>query len=430
MVETIKICYGRKMLPISIPKKNLLAVLSLPDTPGLENVEQKIIEALNEPIGMPRLQQLLSVGKKIAIVVDDITRPTPTQVLLKPVIDQLTACGIRDSDITIIFANGTHRKHTEQEKEFLLGKEYVNRFKALDHDARDDENLIYLGTTSRGTPVRVNKFVVEADLRILTGLIKPHSYAGYSGGGKSILPGVCGMDTIIADHSYEATSHPKSILGEVEGNPLRQDIEEAVSILGPCFIVNAILNAKKEIVDIVTGDMIKAHREGIRKVNKLVAKTVPEQADIVVAGCGYPTSISFYQSTNAFSHCVRLKKPIVRKGGTIIVASPCTEGMGTEGPFYDLIKGAKSPEEVLMKLQQPGYFVQDQWVAQEYCSALTLAKLVFVSDTIKKETIENMFGKFANSVQEAIDTAIIEYGSNCKITVVPDSPNTLPMLEE
>ncbi len=426
MIET-KISYGKKILSVHVPEKNLLDYIYLPDVPGVANEEEAIIRALNNPIGMESLGRLAKSGNKIAIVVDDITRPTPTYKFLPPIVKELESKGIRDEDIVVVFATGSHRPHTDDEKESLLGIEFACRFKTVDHDANDKESMVFLGHTSRGTPVEVNKYVANADLKILTGLIKPHSYAGYSGGGKSLLPGVCSMDTIIANHDYDSTLHPNALVGHMAGNPIRVDIEEASLLVDNCFIVNGILNSKKEIVSVVAGDMIRAHREGAKLLDSWAKVPVKGPADIVVTGCSHPTSISYYQAVNAISHCVRIPEPIVRLGGTVIVAAPCPDGLGSDGPFYELVKEANSPGEVLEKLRQPGFFVHDQWAAQSYCGDLMIVNLIMVTDTIDQKTVKEMLATYAPSVQTALDTSLEKYGPDSKVVVISDSPYIIPV---
>lgn len=427
-MTTVKIAYGKEVLHLDVPDKNLLDYVSLPDVPGVVDEAETITRAIQNPINMESLGKLAAPGRKIAIVVDDITRPTPTTKFLGPIVKELETAGVKDEDITIVFATGSHRPHTREEKQLLLGKAFAEKFRVVDHDASDKARMAFLGRTSRGTPVEVNKRVAHADLKILTGLIKPHSYAGYSGGGKSLLPGVCSMHTIIADHDYASTLHPNALVGHMQGNPIRDDIEEAALLVDNCFIVNGILNAKKEIVSVVAGDMIKAHRQGARLLDAWAKVPVKGPADIVIAGCSHPTSISYYQAVNAISHCTRLPKPIVRQGGIVIIAAPCPEGIGSDGPFYELVKEADCPASVLDKLQQPGFFVHDQWAAQSYCGDLMVADLIMVSKNIDRKIVADMLATHAPTVEKALETALGKLGPESSVVVLSDSPYIIPTL--
>lgn len=427
MVE-VQISYGKSHIPVLIPEENLLDVVKMPKIPDAENEVEAIIKALRNPIGTPPLSQLAAPGQKVAIVVDDITRPTPTKKLMDPIVKELEAIGIADEDVTVIFSTGSHRPHTMEEKAELLGKEYLSRFLAIDHDANDMTNMVNLGKTKRGTPVEVSKYLMEADLKILTGLIKPHSYAGYSGGGKSILPGVCSMNTIIANHDYDSTLHENALLGQIEGNPMRDDIEEAASLIHNCFMVNTILTSEKKIAAVVAGDIIKGHRAGADILDTWVKMPTKGPGDIIVAGCSYPTSISLYQAANAISTCLRIPAPIVRDGGTVIVTAPCEDGIGSDGAFYRLVSEAHSPQEVLEKLQQPGFFIHDQWAAQSYCGDLAKVNFILVSETLDEVILNKMLASYASSVQEALDSTILKCGSKSKVIVVQDASSVIPVL--
>jgi nickel-dependent lactate racemase len=366
-------------------------------------------------------------GKKVAIVVDDNTRPTPTARMLPLILAELQQAGVRDEDITILFANGAHRQQTRDEQRRLVGAEVIARYRVCDHNSYDQSQLTYMGTTASGIPVHVNHFVAEADLRILTGLIKPHCQAGYSGGGKAILPGLSGIETIIADHNYEGVSHPKAIFGVIDGNPMRRTIEEAAHLVAPCFILNVILDRDKHIVDAVAGDMIKAHRSGVQKLDRLVRVPVPEVADIIIAGCSHPTSVNMYQAVNTATACTRLIHPIVKRGGVIIMAAPCPEGIG-EGPFYQLVREAATAQDVIDRVAQPGFFMHDQWEAQLWATVLTYCQVYFVTDTIAPEQVREMKAVPYPSVADALQAALSEQGHDARILVIPDAPYTIPEL--
>ncbi len=334
-------------------------------------------------------------------------------------------------DVTMVYARGFKQKGVTVGEVARLAQIYswgtIARYRVCDHNCHDRSQLSYMGATASGTPVHVNHFVAEADLRILTGLIKPHCQAGYSGGGKAILPGVSSIETIIADHNYEAIIHPRAIFGVIDGNPMRRAIEEAAHLLAPCFILNVILNRDKHIIGAVAGDMIKAHRVGVQKLDWFVRVPVPEVADIIVAGCSHPTSVNMYQAANAATVCTRLIRPIVKRGGVIIVAAPCPEGIG-DGPFYQLVREAATAQEVIDKVAQPGFFMHDQWEAQLWATVLTYCQVYFVTDGITADRVREMKAAPYPSVAGALQAALSEQGSDARILVVPDAPYTIPEL--
>jgi nickel-dependent lactate racemase len=427
MSKTCTIFYGKEKLAVDLPEQNLIGVIEPREVDVPQDETAVIQDALRGPIGLPPLEELALPGQKVAIVVDDNTRPTPTARMLPLILAELQQAGVRDEDITIVFANGAHRQQTREEQTQLVGAEAIARYRVCDHNCHDRSQLSYMGATASGTPVHVNHFVAEADLRILTGLIKPHCQAGYSGGGKAILPGVSSIETIIADHNYEAIIHPRAIFGVIDGNPMRRAIEEAAHLLAPCFILNVILDRDKHIIGAVAGDMIKAHRAGVQKLDWFVRVPVPEVADIIVAGCSHPTSVNMYQAANAATVCTRLIRPIVKRGGVIIVAAPCPEGIG-DGPFYQLVREAATAQDVIDKVAQPGFFMHDQWEAQLWATVLTYCQVYFVADGITADRVREMKAAPYPSVAGALQAALSEQGSDARILVVPDAPYTIPEL--
>jgi len=269
-------------------------------------------------------------------IVDDNTRPIPSKKILVPILKTIKKKNIPNKNITIIMAVGMHKKLNRKELIEILGKEIYDNYNIENHNALNKNYLIDLGETSFGTPVMVNKKVYEADLRILTGMIKPHNIAGYSGGGKSILPGVCGLDTILSNHSFKATSHPYSCLGVIEGNPMRENMEGALKLIGTSFMINVVLNYKDKVVKVVAGDVIKAHRKGVKFLGKLSKLNIIKQAEICICGTPAPVDMNFYQMLNSISAPYRIKKPITKSGGTIIVTDSAREGI-SDGDFYNVL---------------------------------------------------------------------------------------------
>ncbi len=422
------LAYGTETLRIEVPSDSLIGEFTARPAPSAGRDGELIDAALRNPVRSPRLEQLVRTGSTVAIVVDDNTRPTPTATILPHILSVLHGRGVRRQDVTIVFANGSHRLNTREEQIRILGDErYLREYRISDHDVHDTANLTSLGTTARGTPVRINSWVARADIRILIGLIKPHAFAGYTGGGKSILPGVSSLETIMADHDYHATAHPGSVLGVIEGNLIRTDIEEAAGLLSPCFIVNTVLDEEKRIVGVVAGDMIEAHREGVKLLDAMVRVDVPEVADIVVAGCSHPTSVNLYQSSNALLNCTKTLRPVVRKGGIVILASPCPEGIG-DGPFHELVREAASPEAILERLSRPGFFIHDQWAAQAWAAALLHCTVFLVASGIRDAAALEMKSRPFPDVRRALDAAFEEQGPGARVTVLPDAPYIVPCL--
>jgi len=426
-VSQIEFPFGSKKIKVEIPDKNVLSVLKVRYLPVVDS-EKAIKFALDHPIRSPKLENLLQSRDKVAIIVDDITRPTPTHYLLGPLLKKLSNIGVLDRDITIIFANGAHRKVTRKEQEYLLGKDILSRIKTVNHDAKNKSSTKYLGKTSRGTRIGLNRLVVDADLRILLGCIKPHSEAGYTGGAKSIIPGTAGLDTILMNHSYEAIAHPSSALGVIEGNPMREDMEEVTKMIGSCFIINVVVNPCREIVGVVTGESIGAHREGAKILDKMAKIKVSEKADVTITGCPSPIDISLYQALNALVCPIRVTEPIVKKGGTIVLVAECREGIGHMA-FYDLVKKFRNPRDLLGYLSS-GKISLDQYAAQLWAEVLNLAHVIVVTQKISKKELSEMGVEHASTIEQALKLAELRIGPNMKILAIPDAPYIIPFLEK
>ena len=325
---TEKITWGKDaFLQFSIPRGwNLLAKLVPTHLPPITSVETELQNALLNPISAPPLPELARRKNKIAIVVDDISRPTPAHLLMGKILEHITSADVHPNSVVIIPGLGVHRPMTQEEMELKVGKENLSRVKWENHDCRDQNKLVCLGRTKRGTRTFVNKTVTDADLVILVGTIEPHVHAGFGGGFKNILPGVAGAETIAKNHAICA--HPKyySMLGTPpEENPMRQDIEEAGRMLrGKTFAVNTILNANTEIVRIVAGDPVAAHREGIKTASQIFGAKIPSQADIVITD-SYPMDLDLRQGVKSVANTLFAAKP----GGIIIAALKCDEGLGS-----------------------------------------------------------------------------------------------------
>ena len=314
----ISLPYGNGSVSVEVPDRNLAGIIEPQELPAVEDEESAIVDALTHPVGR-HLSELVHEGDRIVIIANDITRITPTKKLLPPLISHLNDMGIPDSDIGIVFATGSHRRHTEAEQRELVGDEIYSRISCIDHDP---DNCRRVRVTSRGTPVEIFAPVLDADAVICTGSIEFHYYAGYSGGLKSLLPGVASIASIGKNHALMI--HPDAVAGRAD-SPVRQDIEEGASHLSE-FILNAVLNSRKEIVAVVSGDPIKAHRAGVSYADQMY-RIRAETADIVITSPGgMPKDINLYQSQKALENA----KNVVKDGGAIILVAECGEGLGND----------------------------------------------------------------------------------------------------
>jgi len=414
--KDISLKYGKGAVDVKIDE-NMCTVLYPEDLPGVEDPMAEVSRSLVNPIDKAPLSDLVKGKKDVVILASDITRPSPSHILIPPIIDELNRAGISDDSIKIVFGLGYHRKHTDDEKKTLVGEEVFNRIKCIDHDIDD---CVYVGTTKRGTPVEVFREVYNADFIIATGNLELHYKAGYSGGHKALLPGVCSKNTIEKNHVLMFSEG--AMPGKIDGNPMREDIEEGGKLARVDFIVNAVLNSHKEIVKVVSGDPIKAHREGAKYIDKMYKRVIPEKADIVVASCGgYPKDINLYQAQKGLDNA----QYSVIDGGTIILVAECREGLG-EKLFSDWMVNSLSVDEPLKWIKEE--FRLGAHKAAVICEVLKRADIYLVSSFDRSFT-EKIFFKYAKTVQDALDEAIKKY-RDPEILVLPYANSTLPYVEE
>lgn len=416
-MSTVKLKYMSSYVDVDIPDKNLYAVLNPEDLPGVIDPFREVREALDKPIESIPLKEMAKSKKNVVILASDITRPSPSHILVPPIVEELKEAGVEYSDITVVFGLGYHRQHTEEEKKKLVGEEVYSKVRCIDHDIND---CVYLGTTKRGTPVEVFRPVAESDLLIATGNLEFHYKAGYSGGDKALLPGVCSKKTIETNHVMMI--RPGTMPGRAQGNPMREDIEEAGRIAGVDFIVNAVLNSHKEIVKVVAGDPVKAHREGAKYIDKMYKRNIEEKVDVVVASCGgFPKDINLYQAQKGLENA----SYAVRDGGSIILLAECREGLG-EATFEDWMLRAKTPHDCVEWIQQE--FKLGAHKAAVICMVLERVKVYLIS-ALDDNLVKDIFFIPAKSAQQALDTALKEYGEEAKVLVLPYANSTLPYVE-
>ena len=416
--KIIDLKYGKGSISVEIPEKNIMDIIYPNDLPGADNEGDEIRFALENPISSPRLKDLAKGKKNIVILASDITRPAPTYKMLPPLINELTLAGVLLDEITIIFGLGYHRKHTKDEVKKLIGEEYFGKINYLDHDIN---NCINIGRTSRGTPVEIFKPVLESDFVIATGNLELHYFAGYSGGNKALMPGVCSKATIQANHSMMTKQGAST--GIVVGNPLREDIEEVGGMGKVAFILNVVLNSKKEIVKAVAGDPLAAHRAGIETIDNMYKIRIPSEPDIIVASCGgFPKDINLYQAQKGLDNA----RSVVKLGGRLILIAESSEGFG-EHTFEEWMTTAKTYNEPIKWIQED--FVLGGHKAAAICMAIDKSPTYLISN-YDKESTEKIFFKYAENAQLAIDEAIQELGLDAKILIMPYANSTLPFIDE
>ncbi|MFH0903842.1 MAG: nickel-dependent lactate racemase [Methanobacteriota archaeon] len=391
--------YGNTEITVDIPPECSVKVIKPVNVPVAEDEIRLIKKALENPINSMRLSEIADHGKKAVIIASDTTRPTPTAKLLPPLISELEAGGVKD--IIIIFGLGIHRKQTEEEKKKILGELY-DRIKSIEHDVND---CVYLGTTERGTPVEIFRPVLEADIVVCTGTIEFHYYAGYSGGAKSILPAVSSKKSIDANHSLMLD--PRSSAGRLDG-AVRQDIEEAAEMLGIDFILNVVMNERKEIVFAAAGDHIKAHRKGAEFLDRF-SKIEVEPADIIIVSPGgWPKDIDIFQSHKALEHA----KNAMKEGGSIILVAECREGYGNR-VYEEWLRYGRA--EVIEKFRE-GFVMGGHKAA--LIAALSKKVDLYLVSSLPDEAVRKA-NFIPATLKGALDIAMRKHGMGAKIIMMP-----------
>lgn len=408
--------YGTGVQTAEVPEQNLLCVLMANPMEHPLVGTDSVRHALTHPIGSAQLRQLARPGQRVAIVTSDITRPMPTYAVLPFVLEELEAAGVSLADVTVVFGLGSHRRHTEAEKEYLAG-ECFHRVRCVDSDPED---CVRMGVTKAGTPVDITRTVAKADLRICLGNIEFHYFAGYSGGAKAIMPGVSTPAAIQRNHRMMVS--PEACAGRLEGNPIREDIEEAGAVCGIDFLVNVVLDEHKHIVHTVAGHPVQAHRAGCAYLDRMYRCSIPQQADIVlVSQGGAPKDANLYQTQKALDNA----KHAVKDGGTIILIGACQEGMGS-WCFESWLTQAVTPGEMVERVSRD--FQLGGHKAAAIGMVLERAQIDLVSE-MDPEFVRSIFLTPRKTAQEAFDRAMEKYGPGASVIAMPFGGATLPVME-
>jgi len=421
----VKLAYGREGLTVNLPDD--VHVLEPRFVPGLPDEPDALRRALRDPIGSEPLAAKVKPGDKVVIVHTDITRATPNDRILPVLIGELEMAGVARQDITLLNGLGTHRPQTEAELRAMLGDFIVENYRCLQHDCHDDDNLVSLGWTSFGHPVRVNRTYLEADVRVLTGFIEPHFFAGFSGGPKAVIPSLAGAESVLTNHGLKMIAHPKATWGITEGNPIWEEMREVALLTKPTFLLNVTLNMWREITGVFAGDMLTAHAAGCAFVKENAMVGVDAPYDIVITtNSGYPLDQNLYQSVKGMSAASQ----IVRDGGSIIIATACEDGLPDHGRYAALLAEAGSPQGVLDMLARPGFEAQDQWQVQIQALIQLRADVYVYSDGLTDQQIEKALFLPCRNIEATLAQLQAKYGPDARICVIPEGPQTIPYLRQ
>jgi nickel-dependent lactate racemase len=417
----VHLAYGRHGLDVELP--SWAQVVEPRHAPGLADEAAAIRQALRDPISAPPLRERVHPGDRAVVVHSDLTRPMPNDRVLPPLLAELEQAGVRREDITLLNALGTHRRQTPQELAEMLGQEIVTRYRCTQHDAWDDGNLVSLGHTRFGHPMRVNRAYMEADVKILTGFIEPHFFAGFSGGPKGVLPAIASADSVLANHGAEMIGHPRATWGVTEGNPIWEEMLEVALKTEPTFLLNVTLNRAREITGVFGGDLRQAHAAGCDFCRRAAMVPVPRFFDVVVTtNSGYPLDLNLYQAVKGMSAAAR----IVRQGGSIIIAAECWDGIPEHGEYANLLRQADSLSALMEHITAPGFACQDQWEAHIQALIQLRADVYVYSDGLSDAQIREALLAPCHKIEDTLAELLGRYGPGATVCVLPEGPQTVP----
>lgn len=418
----VHLAYGRNGLDVEVPAN--AAVIEPKYVAGLPDERSALVEALRSPIGSRPLRELVKPGDRVVIVHTDITRATPNERILPPLLEELESAGVARGDITLLNALGTHRPQTDEELRTMLGARVVARYRCLQHDANDDANLVHVGTTRFGHDVRINRHFVEADATILTGFIEPHFFAGFSGGPKGVLPSIAGAESVLSNHGAKMIGDARAAWGVTRGNPIWEEMLEAARMVRPTFLLNVAMNRDRRITGVFAGDLEAAHEAGCRFVKDGAMVAVPEPFDIVVtSNSGYPLDLNLYQAVKGMSAAAQ----VVREGGDIIIAAECWDGLPEHGHFARLLREAPGPAELLATVEAPGFGCPDQWQVQIQARIQLKATVHVRADGLSDKQIRGALLEPCGRIEDTLGRLLSNgHGRRPTLCILPEGPVTIP----
>lgn len=432
MTTSRTVPFGPATIDVSIPSEYQVIDVETRQPAGHPDPVELAEQALAEAIGAPLLADLAAGATSVVIAVTDATRSCPDSLLLPPMLRQLHAAGLTPEQVTIIVAIGTHRPSTEGEKRDKLGDAIVDRYRVVDHDPWTPANLVTVYEHESGVPFRINRLAAECDLLIATGIVEPHQYAGFSGGGKTVAIGCANEDVIAWTHGPAMLDHPGTRLAKLEGNPFQDAVREVARRSGLAFVANVVKNTAGEIVDIAYGAPEAVHDHLARRASSFMTASIPHQVDVAIAGVPAPKDANLYQASRAASYLQFAPTPVVRPGGAIIIPARCEEGIG-DGPgerrFAELMRHPEGPAGIIRDTRQNGIQAGAQ---RAYIMALVLEQVdVIVAGAVDPEAISALGFRTAPDTETALSELRPETGGETRsLLVAPYALQTLPVVEK
>ncbi len=420
----VRLSYGKRGLPLELPNDLDVTLIENRYVPPVNNAELALRSALRAPINARPLQEIARRNDTVAIVFSDITRPAPNHLILPAILEELSH--VAAGNFLLCNALGTHRPNSRSELEQMLGPDLVARYRIVQNDSADEGSQVCIGRSSFGHELWVNREYLQAEVKILTGFIEPHFFAGFSGGGKAVMPGMAGERTVFGNHDAGMIADERATWGITHGNPIWEEAREAALLTGPDLLLNVTLNSDKEITGVFAGELTHAHDAGIDFVRDSSMVAVDRPFDIVITtNSGWPLDMNLYQAVKGMSAA----EQIVRQGGSIIIAAECSEGIPEHGLYGQLLGDAADPADLANKVLTAHETRQDQWQAQIQARIQQRADVYVYADGLSDSQIEGALLLPCRDIPALVERLLQRYGTGARIAILPEGPQTIPWLK-
>jgi nickel-dependent lactate racemase len=415
----VELAYGRTGLAVDLPDERT-TVVEPTHPPASPDQIGAVRGALRQPVAGPPLREVAQRGQTVAISICDGTRAQPRHIVIPAILEELDGI-IRLEDVVLLVATGTHRGNTPEELEEMLGLDVVSSVRVVNHDSRDESTLRWVGVLGDDVPVWLNRQWLDADLRITTGFVEPHFFAGFSGGPKMVAPGLAALDTVLTLHDARRIGHPKARWGVIEGNPVHDDVRAIAAATGTDFSVDVVLDAEQRIVRAFGGELFAMHRAACETARSVAMRRVAERFDVVVTtNSGFPLDQNLYQAVKGTSAGAQVVKP----GGMIVCAAECRDGFPDHGSFRDELRSRSSPQELLQAIEAREKAVPDQWQIQIQAQIQAMARVVMKTSFLSAADLAEAHLEHTDDIAATVASA----GPSASICVLPQGPQTIPYI--
>ena len=419
----VRIAYGSTGLTVELPADRTTVVAPSHQEAALD-VPGALRDALAKPVAGPPLREVVRPGQRIAVSLCDATRPQPRRLMVEALLAELEGISTRE-DLVLLVATGTHRGNTDAELRDMLGDEIVDTMRIVNHDARDAASLTWVGRLGDDVPVWLNSEWVQADVRITTGFVEPHFFAGFSGGPKLVAPGLAGLETVLTLHDAARIGSPQATWGVIEGNPVHDDVRAIAAATGVDFAFDVVLNSEQQVVRAFGGEILAMHAEAREVVRELSMQAVPQRYDVVVTtNSGFPLDQSLYQAVKGMTAAATVVKP----GGLIICAAECRDGFPDHGSFREVLASEESPAALLRAISARTETVPDQWQVQVLARVLAQARVGVHTTYLTDADLRSAHLFLVEDIARAVADELAAVGPDARVCVLPEGPQTIPYL--